>query len=277
VLQTRLWTAIAVLPATIAIILWAPNTVFTAFIAILCAWGLYEVIAMTRASGFEALVIAIIGGIAAIFVMVSAEGGPGAMNRGGVIWLGLDYSVVVTILMLMLVARIGREGAENFKEWPWSRPWLLFLGALWVGGLFPYFALLRNAPGGVPIIVLMLLLVVASDSGAYFVGRSLGRVKLLPRVSPNKTVEGAIGGLSACVIAAVALRPLLASRWSLGAVVMMALGIGILAQFGDLAGSAFKRVAGVKDSGWIFPGHGGLLDRTCSLVFAAAFTYYYYR
>jgi phosphatidate cytidylyltransferase len=56
--------------------------------------------------------------------------------------------------------------------------------------------------------------------------------------------------------------------------VLLAAGVGVLAQLGDLAGSAFKRVAGVKDSGWIFPGHGGLLDRTCSLVFAAAFTYY---
>jgi phosphatidate cytidylyltransferase len=119
--------------------------------------------------------------------------------------------------------------------------------------------------------------VVASDSGAYFVGRSLGRVKLLPRVSPNKTVEGAIGGLAASIVAALALRPLLASQWSIGAAVTMAVAVGVLAQFGDLAGSAFKRVAGVKDSGWIFPGHGGLLDRTCSLVFAAAFTYYYSR
>ena len=151
------------------------------------------------------------------------------------------------------------------------------LGALWVGVLFPYFALLRNHAGGVPIIILMLLLVVASDSGAYFVGRSRGQVKLLPRVSPNKTVEGAIGGLSACVIAAVALRPLLAPQWSGAAAVTMAAVVGVLAQFGDLAGSAFKRVAGAKDSGWIFPGHGGLLDRTCSLVFAAAFTYYYFR
>jgi phosphatidate cytidylyltransferase len=94
-------------------------------------------------------------------------------------------------------------------------------------------------------------------------------------VSPHKTVEGAIGGLLACILAGLILRPLLTPRWTVAAAVVMAAVVGVLAQFGDAAGSAFKRVAGVKDSGWIFPGHGGLLDRTCSLVFAAAFTYYY--
>ncbi len=265
-LRTRLWTAIVALPATIAIILFAPAAVFTAVIAILTAWGLYEIVAMTQARALETLLVAIVGGASAIVLLLSDGGGmtPAA-------------AIVVAILMLALVVRVGREGADQFERWRWSRSWLILLGALWVGVLFPYFALLRNHTGGVPIIILMLLLVVASDSGAYFAGRSMGRIKLLPRVSPNKTVEGAIGGLGACIVAAILLRPLLASQWSVGAAVIMAAAVGALAQFGDLAGSAFKRVAGVKDSGWIFPGHGGLLDRTCSLVFAAAFTYYYFR
>jgi len=66
-------------------------------------------------------------------------------------------------------------------------------------------------------------------------------------------------------------------QWTIGAAVILATAVGLLAQLGDLAGSAYKRIAGVKDSGWLFPGHGGLLDRTCSLVFAATFTYYYLR
>ena len=74
------------------------------------------------------------------------------------------------------------------------------IGALYVGALFPYFALVRNKPQGTARIVLLLLLVVASDTGAYFAGRSLGRVKLVVRVSPNKTAEGALGGLIATVI-----------------------------------------------------------------------------
>jgi phosphatidate cytidylyltransferase len=258
VLRTRLWTAIVALPATIAIILFAPNAVFTGFIAILTAWGLYEIVAMTKANASDLVVVTVAGGIPAIVMLLRGDGAA---------WL----AILVTGAMVVLVARVGLDGSEAVTP----GKWFIALGALWVGALFPYFALLRNHPGGIPIIILMLLLVVASDSGAYFTGGSLGRTKLLPRVSPNKTVEGAVGGLASCVIGGIILRPLLAAQWSTGAIVIMAMVVGVLAQFGDAAGSAYKRVAGVKDSGWIFPGHGGLLDRTCSLVFAAAFTYYY--
>ena len=123
----------------------------------------------------------------------------------------------------------------------------------------------------------MLLVVIASDTGAYFGGRAFGSHKLAPRVSPHKTIEGAIAGLAASIATGLILRPWLMSQWSIGASALISGIIAILAQAGDLAGSAFKRVAGVKDSGWIFPGHGGLLDRTCSLVFAAVFTYYCFR
>jgi phosphatidate cytidylyltransferase len=263
VLRTRLWTAIVALPATIAIILFAPHAVFTGFIAILAAWGLYETIAMTHPSVFDTAYVMLIG---VCFAAVIELG-----SAAGFKWLPGAIALLTGSMMLQLVVRVAQKGADTV---PRNR-WFLTAGALWVGALFPYFALLRNAAGGIPIIILMLLLVVASDSGAYFVGRSLGRTGLLPRVSPHKTVEGAIGGLLACILAGLILRPLLAPQWTVAAAVIMAAVVGVLAQFGDAAGSAFKRVAGVKDSGWIFPGHGGLLDRTCSLVFAAAFTYYY--
>jgi phosphatidate cytidylyltransferase len=139
---------------------------------------------------------------------------------------------------------------------------------------FPYFALLRNRPRGVPVIILMLLIAFATDSGAYFIGRFAGRIKLMPWVSPHKTAEGALGGLAGALIAGLILRGSLAPWLSPVAITLLSLAVGILAQAGDLANSAFKRVAGVKDSGWIFPGHGGLLDRACSLVFPAVLTYY---
>jgi phosphatidate cytidylyltransferase len=261
VLRTRLWTAAVALPATIAILLFASNSVFTVFIALMTAWSLYEIIAMVKAKVVETLMVAICGGGPAIYLL---------MNGGGSESTAVIVVIAAILPILALVALVALEGAERVP-----RTWLVAIGALWVGMLFPYFALLRNAPGGIPIIMLTFLLVIASDSGAYFVGRSLGRTKLLLRVSPNKTVEGAIGGLAACVVAGIILRPLLAPRWTTGAVVIMAAVVGVLAQFGDAAGSAFKRVAGVKDSGWILPGHGGLIDRACSLFFAAAFTYYY--
>jgi phosphatidate cytidylyltransferase len=146
-----------------------------------------------------------------------------------------------------------------------------------VGALFPYFALLHDRPGGIAVIILILLLVIASDTGAYFVGSWMGRTRLAPRVSPKKTVEGAIGGLALCLLAGLLLRRPLVPEWSVGQTVALSAAIGVLAQLGDLAGSALKRSAGVKDSGWIFPGHGGLLDRTCSMVFATVLTYYWSR
>ena len=151
------------------------------------------------------------------------------------------------------------------------------MGAFYVGALFPYFALLRNRPDGIAVIIFVLLLVIASDTGAYFAGSWFGRIRLAPRVSPKKTVEGAIGGLALCVVAGLLLHQPLVSGWSVGQAIMLSAAIGILAQLGDLAGSALKRRAGVKDSGWIFPGHGGLLDRTCSMVFATVFAYYWSR
>jgi phosphatidate cytidylyltransferase len=180
---------------------------------------------------------------------------------------------LVTALMFALVVLVGISGAENI---PKGAP-LEIAGTLWVGVLFPYFALLRNLGGGIPALVMMLLVVIASDTGAYFGGRAFGAHKLAPRVSPNKTIEGSIAGLIASIGAGLILRRWAIPQWSFGATAALSGIIAVLAQVGDLAGSAFKRVAGVKDSGWIFPGHGGLLDRTCSLVFATAFSYYCFK
>jgi phosphatidate cytidylyltransferase len=262
VLRTRVRTALVALPAVLAIVLFAPVAAFKAFIFLLALWGLREIAEMIQATPAERLAIAAAGGLPAIGAWWTAPA-PGA-------WMG---ALVVFALMLGLVIWVGRDGPGGFPR----GVLLAVIGASWVGVLFPYFAQLRNRPGGTAMLILMFFLVVASDSGAYFAGRIAGRIKLLPKVSPNKTVEGAIGGLAACIIAAVVLRPLLAPGLTRGALVTLGIGIGLLAQIGDLANSAYKRIAGVKDSGWIFPGHGGLLDRTCSLVFVAALTYYYTR
>jgi phosphatidate cytidylyltransferase len=259
VLRDRVLTAAVALPAVLAVIVFAPAAVFSAFIGVLGAWGLYEVATMTLARGAAALAILGLAGAAPLAILLAAG------SRVG--WY-LPAAVFV-LLMLLVAAVAARGGGSGPKGIA-----LLLIGSLWVGVTFPYFALLRNAPDGIPAIVTMLLLVIASDTGAYFGGRALGHVKLAQRVSPNKTVEGAVSGLVGSVVAALILREFLMPGWTAWFGASMGAAVAILAQLGDLGGSAFKRSAGVKDSGWIFPGHGGLLDRTCSLVFAAAFTYY---
>ncbi len=260
-LRTRLLTAAVLLPAVGALVVFAPGWFFTIFIATAAIWGLYEVAAMTGALHMVAIpLFAVVGGVPLF----------GLLYGGDVGWLA---PVLVILMMLALVARVAVAGdAEAFRG-----PRLVFIGAAYVGVLFPYFALLRNGPAGISMLLLVILLVVVSDSGAYFIGMYLGRTKLAPKVSPNKTVEGAAGGLIATMAAGWLLFQIRGGSWDAGPVLLFSAMISLLAQLGDLAGSALKRAAGVKDSGWIFPGHGGLLDRTCSLVFAVVFAYYWSR
>jgi phosphatidate cytidylyltransferase len=263
VLRARVWTAAIALPVVLGAIIFLPNFGFSVFIAIVGAWGLYEVASITAAArGYLAiLLIAVVGGGPLLAMLIGGDRGE---------WF---FPLAVILVMLGLVARVGTAGAENAPK-----GWVLqTAGALWVGVLFPYFAMLRNLPHGVGYLIAMLLVVIASDTGAYFGGRAFGAHKLAPRVSPNKTVEGAIAGLIASIGAGLILRPWLMPAWSADGVAAISGAIAVLAQIGDLAGSALKRSAGVKDSGWISPGHGGLLDRTCSLVFAAVFSYYCFR
>ena len=259
-LRTRLKTALIGLPVLLALIGFAPPAVFAGIVAFFASWALFEVAEMTRVGEWRLPLIALAGGVPAAEMLLSGHPLPA----------GFIVCVVVFGFLMTLVAQVAL-GCTDFAA---GGALLGVLGAAWVGMFFPYFALLRNREGGIPIIVLMLLIAFASDTSAYFVGRFAGRIKLMPRVSPQKTVEGALGGLAAAVVVGAILGASLAPWLSLLYAGALGLGVGILAQAGDLANSAFKRMAGVKDSGWIFPGHGGLLDRACSLVFPAVLTYY---
>jgi phosphatidate cytidylyltransferase len=149
----------------------------------------------------------------------------------------------------------------------------LLLGALYVGGLLAFIPLVRRLDQGVGWIFVLLASSWLGDTGAYFAGRAFGRHKLAPRLSPKKTWEGAIGGFFASSAGAVLFGLLfgLDTPW----IVVAALG-GVLDVFGvlgDLAESMLKRAFGVKDSGGILPGHGGILDRVDSVLFAAPVLY----
>lgn len=260
-LRTRLWTALAVLPAVLALVIFSGARVFACFIGILAAWGLFEIGSIcTR-------------GRPALIALLGLSGGLPALGLLG--WRAFGWWLPALVIGAMLALTAGVALKE--REFPANPALLTLLGALWVGALFPYFALLRNQPGGSAMMILMLALVIASDSAAYFAGLHLGRLKLLPRLSPNKTVEGAAAALASSLLAGALLGPVLTPSLGVARLLLWSAAVNLLAQAGDLAGSALKRSAKVKDFGWVFPGHGGLLDRTSSLVFAAAFTYYYFR
>jgi phosphatidate cytidylyltransferase len=157
-----------------------------------------------------------------------------------------------------------------------NRVGLLLLGVLYVGFFVPHVALLREQPDGWRWVLFTVYAAMGSDSGAYFAGRAWGRHKLLPAVSPSKTVEGALGGLVGAVLIGLLCRLIFFPRLGAQETVGLALAIAVLAALGDLCESAIKRAFGAKDSGWIIPGHGGILDRLDSLLFPFVFAYYYY-
>jgi phosphatidate cytidylyltransferase len=232
-------------------------------------WGLYEVYESMRPLSVRSkFAVLIFGLLPLLWLMFGFYAPPYPVPQRAVAILATVFAVaMLNIIMVGISGPLAiPRGAIEVAS-----------GALYVGPLFPFFALVRNGPNGIALLVLMLLLVILADTGAYFVGRAIGRHKLAFKVSPGKTVEGAIGGIIASIAGGLILRPSLVAEWSIERMILFAAMVAILAIIGDLANSAFKRVAGVKDSGWIFPGHGGLLDRTCSLVFAAVLTYYYSR
>ncbi|MBI4199656.1 MAG: phosphatidate cytidylyltransferase [Chloroflexi bacterium] len=148
------------------------------------------------------------------------------------------------------------------------------LGPLYLGGTLAYAPLLRALDERGAWLLVAILGTFAVDTSAYFVGRAVGRHRMAPRVSPGKTWEGAAAGLLGGLGAVALLSRLLGLPISAAQGVLLGLGVGIVAQAGDLLESALKRAAGAKEAGRLVPGHGGLLDRLDSLVLSLVLMYY---
>lgn len=145
---------------------------------------------------------------------------------------------------------------------------LFVLGAVYVGGFLAAWPRAIRLPRGEHWVLLGIAAVAAGDTAAYFTGRAAGRRKLAPAVSPNKTVEGAAGGLAASVAAAVAYAALALPGLPAWYAAAAGAVVGAAGQAGDLFESLLKRAAGVKDSGTLLPGHGGLFDRADGVIAA---------
>ncbi len=182
-----------------------------------------------------------------------------------------------------------------FRRWPDGSPMgsaaTTISGVLYVGVPLAFVPILRALPetrgAGMPdeilsamgFVLLPLLVTWAGDTAAYFVGHGVGRTKLAPAISPGKTLEGGVGGLVGAVAASMGITVWLLSDFTLIQISLVqaawiGLVIGVVGQLGDLVESALKREAGVKDSGGIFPGHGGMLDRLDSLLWTFPVTWF---
>ncbi|MCL6612175.1 MAG: phosphatidate cytidylyltransferase [Peptococcaceae bacterium] len=185
--------------------------------------------------------------------------------RGGMESFGLAVTPAVALLLLVGVARYPAVAPVDVAAG--------LAGTLYVG-LFVYFYLIRTLDGGLTWVLIMLAGTWAGDTAAYFAGKKLGRRKLAPRLSPGKTVEGALGGLAGSVLGASLVNLLFPSA-SFLMVVLLGLVVGVFGLMGDLFESSLKRSAGIKDAGGIIPGHGGILDRFDSMMFTAPAVYYF--
>lgn len=217
-------------------------------------------------------------GIAIAFVAaagLSPAGGPD----------GAGFGAIAVVAMLLLGALI--IWARGVEGQPLVAASVTLTGAIYTGALLSFVIFLRYLPGtssvvhATALVLLPIVLTWVSDSMAFFTGRAFGKHKLIPKVSPGKTVEGALGALVGTALAGIAYGAFLERFPSYNLALWQAAALGIVisltAQVGDLAESVFKRDAGVKDSGHLFPGHGGALDRFDSLLFTLPLSYLFFR
>jgi phosphatidate cytidylyltransferase len=182
-----------------------------------------------------------------------------------VVWM-LAAFVATAALVLFDPGDIPAAGA---------RLGIALFGVFYLGLLCAPMAILqRDAPHGRAWVLMAIALTFSNDTGAYFAGRGLGRHKLYPAVSPAKTVEGAIGGMLAGVLVMLGARALFVPWLTVRDCLLAALVAGVIGPIGDLVESLIKRSFGVKDSGHLIPGHGGMLDRIDALLFAAPAAYF---
>jgi len=191
--------------------------------------------------------------------------------------ISLLLTSAVTLSLILLVFLPNKEGV--FVNWAWT-----IAGILYVGWLLSFLVALRLEAGR-DWLYLALFATFGSDTAAYFIGRAIGRHKLAPHISPGKTWEGAVAGLLGAVIISLLFtlpkffiwtNPVYIKPLHCLEAVLLGLLISVFGQLGDLVESLLKRNSGVKDSGSLMPGHGGILDRMDSVVFASVVVYLYY-
>ena len=246
-----------------------PLATFLAAVSAGCAWEFYRIAAAGGVEPLDPVGIPLAGAV------------PLAVYAAGIGLYRPSLVVAAVAMLIILAAVIWTRGPQRR---PLGAASLTVMGILYTGGLLSFGYALREHPyavgdrAGTALVAFPLVLTWASDIGAFFVGRAVGGPKLIPSVSPGKTISGALGGLATTVLVSwlyvrFALRPVALLTMTIPATILFGALISVAAQVGDLAESLLKREANVKDSSHLIPGHGGLLDRLDSLLFVLPVAY----
>jgi phosphatidate cytidylyltransferase len=252
-LAKRVLTASILAPLAIWWLIFSPSPWFEVLLGVLSVAALFELIIMLS---LPKRAMFIFSGAAACILILLTQQAIAAILLLGIIWLGLFMLAVRPLTDIPVAEQTFRFGLAY-----WLAVWLLIF--IWV------LSTLHHQPSGHIFMLGAFLSVWAADIGAYFAGRAFGRHKLCVPISPGKTIEGAVAG-ALCGIAVAAWIWTTFAGLELIAAIFIGLALVLTAILGDLGESAIKRAVGVKDSGRLLPGHGGLLDRIDALIPAVA-------
>jgi len=265
-LPVAVTAALVIAAVFLGALLWRPAAV-VAFVAVVLGLAAVEFYGRVTERGYRPATVA--GLIACVAAPLAAY------------WVG-ESALLLVLVFAFFASAIGFVGAPGVQSAPLPNTAITMMGVVWIGVLGSYAALLAGVSAnggalsnaGTDTLLIVIIGVVANDVGALFVGSGIGRTPLRPWISPNKSVEGLVGG-TVFTFLAVILVGLQSDTWNdLSEWLLLGLVISVMAPLGDLIESMFKRNLDVKDFGTLVPGHGGLLDRFDALLFALPSSYY---
>lgn len=232
-----------------------------------CLLLLYPVILSLTESGMKEM----LGGSSA------STGGLNALVIGMSVLIGANTFMIAAMFVFTLIIALFCIMMFSNGRYSISDIAVTLFGIAYVVFLFSFVTLTRNMENGYLYIWLIFIGAWATDTFAYFTGVAIGKTKILPRISPKKSLEGCIGGVLGCMLAMVLFGLYFKNVLAVPVIQFAILGLlcGVISQIGDWSASAVKRAAGVKDYGNIMPGHGGVLDRLDSILFVAPVVYFY--